>query len=106
MSKKAFIVDGDELFVGSFNWDPRSINLNTEIGVIIESAELTEEVLINLEEGVAETTYEVVLNDIGQLRWVDRSGEQEVILTKEPDTTWGKRTGAALMEILPVRGQL
>ena len=103
---KAFIVDGDELFVGSFNWDPRSINLNTEIGVIIESKELTEEILIDMEEGVAENTYEVVLNDIGQLRWVDRSGEQEVILTKEPDTTWGKRTGAALMEILPVRGQL
>ena len=103
---KAFIVDSDELFVGSFNWDPRSVNLNTEIGVIIESTELTAEMLIRLERGEANNAYEVVLNDIGQLRWVDRSGDQEVMLTKEPDTTWSKRTSAVLMELLPVRGQL
>jgi putative cardiolipin synthase len=103
---KVFIVDSDELFVGSFNWDPRSVNLNTEIGVIIESTELTAEMLIRLERGEANNAYEVVLNDIGQLRWVDRSGDQEVILSKEPDTTWSKRTSAVLMELLPVRGQL
>ena len=103
---KAYIVDSDELFVGSFNWDPRSINLNTEIGVIIESSELTEEMLIRLERGEAKNAYEVVLNDIGQLRWVDRSDGEEVILSKEPDTTWAKRTSAVLMELLPVRGQL
>jgi putative cardiolipin synthase len=32
---KAFIVDRKELFIGSFNFDPRSANINTELGVII-----------------------------------------------------------------------
>jgi len=31
---KTFAVDGERLFVGSFNFDPRSINLNTELGFV------------------------------------------------------------------------
>jgi len=37
---KAFIVDRREMFIGSFNFDPRSANNNTELGVIIRSPEL------------------------------------------------------------------
>jgi putative cardiolipin synthase len=106
LHSKAFIVDDNELFVGSFNWDPRSFNLNTEAGIIIDDIDLTEELLDRLIRGEGKHAYEVVLNDIGQLRWIDRSGDEEIILSKEPDTTWGKRFRAGFMEILPVRGQL
>ena len=51
-------------------------------------------------------SYEVILNEKGKLRWVDRSSGEDVILTKEPDTTWGRRFNAGFMRILPVRGQL
>jgi phosphatidylserine/phosphatidylglycerophosphate/cardiolipin synthase-like enzyme len=37
---KGFVVDREELFVGSFNWDPRSAYINTELGIIIESPEI------------------------------------------------------------------
>ena len=37
---KAFIVDEEHVFIGSFNFDPRSANLNTEMGVIINDPEL------------------------------------------------------------------
>jgi putative cardiolipin synthase len=106
LHSKAFVVDSNEIFVGSFNWDPRSVNLNTEAGIIIDSAELTEELLDQITRGEGKSAYEVVLNDKGQLRWVDRSGAEDVVLNKEPDTTWGKRFRAGFMEILPVRGQL
>ena len=106
LHSKAFIVDSNEIFVGSFNWDPRSFNLNTEAGIIIDDADLTEELLDKVTKGEGNNTYQVVLNDIGQLRWLDRSGETEVVLSKEPDTTWWKRFKAGFMEILPVRGQL
>ncbi len=33
---KAFTVDDRYLFVGSFNWDPRSVNINTEMGILID----------------------------------------------------------------------
>ena len=37
---KAFVVDGLRGFVGSFNFDPRSVSLNTEMGILFEHAEL------------------------------------------------------------------
>jgi hypothetical protein len=34
---KTFAIDGRRIFVGSFNFDPRSAMLNTEMGVLVES---------------------------------------------------------------------
>ncbi len=103
---KAFIVDRRELFIGSFNFDPRSANINTELGVIIRSPEMakqfTEVILANL----AHQTYEVFLNEKGKLRWRGIEDGQEVIFDKEPQTTWSQRFAAGFMRILPIRGQL
>ena len=37
---KTFVVDEQRVFVGSFNFDPRSKHLNTELGLVIDSPEL------------------------------------------------------------------
>ena len=37
---KSMVVDGARLFIGSFNLDPRSAQLNTEVGVLIENPTL------------------------------------------------------------------
>lgn len=37
---KTLVIDGRKLYIGTFNLDPRSANLNTEVGVIINNAEL------------------------------------------------------------------
>ena len=37
---KTLVVDGQALFVGTFNLDPRSENLNTEVGAILRDARL------------------------------------------------------------------
>ncbi len=103
---KAFVVDRKELFVGSFNWDPRSVNINTELGVIMKSPELAEKVAGIIDRYRDTKAYAVILNEKGKLRWVDRSSGEDVILTKEPDTTWGRRFNAGFMRILPIRGQL
>ncbi|HWM28616.1 MAG TPA: phospholipase D family protein [Woeseiaceae bacterium] len=103
---KAFIVDDRELFIGSFNWDPRSVNINTELGVIIKSPELGHEVLSQMQSQLDERTYEVVLNEQDQLRWVDSEGAEPVIHDREPDTSWWRRTKAMLGRLLPIRGQL
>jgi len=103
---KAFIVDRREMFIGSFNFDPRSANINTELGVIIRSPELAEQFAVNIEAALAKQTFEVFLNDKGKLRWRGFEDGQEVILDKEPQTTWGQRFSAGFMRILPIRGQL
>jgi len=103
---KAFMVDRKKLFVGSFNWDPRSVNINTELGVIIESEYMGERVGEIIDEALPSRTYEVVLNENGNLRWIDNSGDEPVILTKEPDASWWRRTKAQMGRILPMRSQL
>ena len=103
---KAFIVDGREIFIGSFNFDPRSANINTELGVIIESPELAQAAAIEVKNTLAKQTYEVFLNDKGKLRWRGLDNGQEVILDKEPQTTWSKRFAAGFARLLPIRGQL
>jgi putative cardiolipin synthase len=103
---KAFVVDCRDLFVGSFNWDPRSIDINTELGVIIESPELAGEACALIAQALDEKSYEVVLNERGQLRWIDRSGPEPTILDKEPDTSFWTRFSVGLMKALPIRGQL
>ena len=59
----AFAVDRRYLFVGSFNWDPRSVDINTELGVIIKSPKLTNDYCERIELNKYEKTYEVVLNE-------------------------------------------
>jgi putative cardiolipin synthase len=103
---KAFIVDRKEIFIGSFNFDPRSANINTEMGVIIKSPEIAGTFAQTVDEKLAAQAYEVFLNENGKLRWRGLEDGREVVLTKEPQTTWGQRFGAGFMRILPIRGQL
>ena len=103
---KAFVVDSKELFIGSFNFDPRSANINTELGVIIRSPELAGQFTTAVEKALAAQTFEVFLNEKGKLRWRAIENGEEVIYKKEPQTTWWQRFKAGFMRILPIRGQL
>jgi putative cardiolipin synthase len=103
---KGFVVDRNEMFFGSFNWDPRSAKINTELGVIIESAELAEAVLQRIAERLDSHTFEVVLDEKDRIRWVDRAGNSEIILDKEPQTSWWRRFQAGFYGIFPIEEQL
>ena len=103
---KAFIVDRREVFIGSFNFDPRSANINTELGVIIRSPELASLYTDRVKAALPKQTFEVFLNEKGKLRWRGLENGQEVIFDKEPHTTWWQRFVAGFMRILPIRGQL
>ena len=98
---KAFIVDDREVFIGSFNFDPRSANLNTELGVIIRDPELALVYTVLIEEALPKQTFEVFLNEKGKLRWRGFEDGEEVIYDKEPETTWGQRTMAWFARIIP-----
>ncbi|MBN2097359.1 MAG: phospholipase D family protein [Candidatus Omnitrophica bacterium] len=41
---KTYVVDKEKLFIGSFNVDPRSINLNTEAGLLIYDKKVAQDV--------------------------------------------------------------
>jgi putative cardiolipin synthase len=47
---KSMVVDGELLFIGTFNLDPRSANLNTEVGVLVRNTRLAVQVERNIEQ--------------------------------------------------------
>jgi len=103
---KAFVVDRREFFIGSFNFDPRSANINTELGVIIHSPELAEESLQRVELALPTHAYEVILNEKGQLRWRGMEDGEAVEFDKEPQTSWWDRFVAGFYRAMPIRAQL
>lgn len=102
---KGFVIDRRQLFVGSFNWDPRSVGINTEMGVLLDSPALAKSLAERLESRIPQAAYEVVLED-GEIRWVTHDDGQTVVLDKEPGTTFWQRFTAGFLELLPIRGQL
>ena len=98
---KAFLIDRRQLFVGSLNLDPRSIELNAEMGLLIDSEAMVESLTQDMEQGLASLTYRVRLNDKGKLEWHGRIDNREVIETKEPLTGWWLRFKAWFMKIAP-----
>lgn len=105
---KGFVVDRRIVFFGSFNFDPRSANINTEMGVFMDAPEMAEELAKNFISGLerGEKTYQVVLNDNNQLRWLDRHDGTVTELTTEPQTSFWSRFVVGFYRILPIRGQL
>jgi putative cardiolipin synthase len=94
-------VDDKEVFIGSFNFDPRSANINTELGVIIHDPELSLLYAALIKEALQVQTYEVFLNEKGKVRWRGYEDGEEIIYDKEPQTTWGQRFMAGFARILP-----
>ncbi len=106
MHTKAYIVDRKQVFIGSFNFDPRSAFLNTECGVLIESPYLGKLLGERIDAEIIEQTWQVYLDDNGRLRWRGIENGDEGVHTTEPMATFGQKFTAAFERILPVRKQL
>jgi putative cardiolipin synthase len=98
---KAFLVDDKSLFIGSFNFDPRSADINTEMGVIIHDQGMAREFSEVFDSLLKSQTYEVFLNDEGKIRWRGFENGEEIIYDKEPDTTGWQRFKVQLAKIIP-----
>ncbi|MGB2687641.1 MAG: phospholipase D-like domain-containing protein, partial [Desulfobacterales bacterium] len=98
---KAFYIDRSKLFVGSLNLDPRSIEINAEMGLLIDSKALVGSLIQGANERLAILTYRVCENDKGLLEWHGRINNRDVIETKEPLTGWWLRFKAWFMKIAP-----
>ena len=103
---KSFIVDRKELFIGSFNFDPRSANINTEMGVIVKNPDLANYFARRIEAALPFQTYEVFLNKDKKLRWRGIDNGRTVIYDQEPNTKFSKRFMTSVLGLLPIKGQL
>ncbi|MGG7607753.1 phospholipase D family protein [Massilia sp. BKSP1R2A-1] len=99
---KTFGVDGRTVFIGSFNLDRRSIDLNTEMGFVIDSPGMAQALGRTLDEEAPKLAYEVRLGDDGKLVWIERSGGSVIRHDTDPNTSGWQRAGVRLLSFLPI----
>jgi len=99
---KTFAVDGERVFVGSFNFDPRSARLNTELGFVIESEVLASMVAEAFDQKIPSLAYELTLNEKDDIVWLDRRQTGAQALTTEPSSTLWRRLYIDFLSLLPI----
>jgi cardiolipin synthase C len=99
---KTFAVDGSHAFIGSFNFDPRSAKLNTEMGFVIDSPALAQGIQSAFDVRIPVRSYEVRLSNNGELYWIERQEGNEIRHDTEPGTSTWQRTGVWLLSLLPI----
>jgi putative cardiolipin synthase len=98
---KGILIDRRQIFVGSLNLDPRSIDINTEMGLLIESEALVSEIVDDVLISIPRIAYRLQLDDSGKISWHANIDGREVIETKEPLTSGWQRFTAWLLRIMP-----
>ncbi len=104
---KAVVADRRTTIVGSFNLDPRSRNLNSEIGLLIDSEDFAARVLAGMEHDFDPTnSYRLFIDEHRRMRWEGaRSGGLRVY-SGEPNASIWRRSLAALIRLIPVEDDL
>ena len=100
---KTLIIDDDKVFVGSANLDPRSMRLNTEVGVYIDSpvlnARVRELLAVDL---LPQNAWRVELDTQGEIVWLGPHGEKRHV----PPASFYLRAESWFFGLLPIEGQM
>ncbi|HZF29895.1 MAG TPA: phospholipase D family protein [Gammaproteobacteria bacterium] len=100
---KAIVVDGERTFIGSPNVDPRSLVLNTEIGVASDGPDLARRLGALIERDMApENAWRVTMDAEGWLTWT--SGAEQV--KRQPAKGFRQRAVEFLLNLLPLKKQV
>jgi putative cardiolipin synthase len=99
---KAYVFDRAVVLLGSANLDPRSLVINTESGILIESRDLAAQILSRFDEFSSGANSYVVTRDGESLHWVSEVDGRTVAWNVEPETTVEQRLRIDMMSILPL----
>jgi len=103
---KSFVVDRQNIFIGSLNLDPRSIVQNTEIGVVIQSEELSLVVANAFDTEIDRVAFKLELDSKGRINWVGYIDGERQVLTTEPYTSFWRRFTVNFLRLLPIESQI
>jgi putative cardiolipin synthase len=114
---KTFGIDREKVFVGSFNLDPRSVVLNSEMGVLIDNADLGAMLGQSFDNNIAHKAYKLELNfipedesdsgfDEYEIQWLTQQDGKTVFYDAEPDTSFWQRFAAGFLSIFVIESFL
>ena len=107
---KTFVFDRRAVFIGSLNLDPRSIQLNTEIGLVCESVPLADDLAGMIERNLDQIAWrlELVADASGKkhIAWVETGANGVRQLTEEPEVSNWRKFSVWFLGLLPIESQL
>ena len=100
---KAAVIDRKHVFVGSFNLGPRSKNLNTEMGLLVDSPVLGEQLSDVLSDAMSpDNSWQLFLNEQGNLIWKSSAGT----LARQPAQNFRRRVQSRFFGLFPLEQHL
>ena len=107
---KSFVFDRRQVFIGSLNLDPRAFLHNTEIGVVLTSAELAEEMGKSFDEDIEQVAFRLELkrdqDGLDRIYWYGQEKGEQQVFNVDPYTGFWRRFGVGFMSLLPIESQL
>lgn len=98
---KTFAVDGQRIFIGSFNFDPRSATINTEMGILIDSENMAQSLHQAFDYGFGGMAWQVKQIE-KDLVWVEPDNPDTPALTKEPGGGFFRNIILKIISWMPV----
>lgn len=100
---KTFAIDGSRVFIGSFNFDPRSALLNCEMGFLIDSSNLAQRISAAFDGPLKTVSYRPELTPEGKMVWHEPlDGGGAVTYQEEPGASWFQQITFVVIGLLPV----
>jgi len=107
---KEFAIDERLVFIGSLNFDPRSVVQNTEIGVVIKSEELASTLTSRFDNNIEQVAFrlELVKDDTGveRITWTGYVDGEKKVLTRDPYTSFWQRFVVGFLRLMPIESQI
>jgi len=107
---KSFVFDREEVFIGSMNLDPRAVEFNTEIGVVVACPEIAQGMGAWFDENIGRVAFRLELrreeDGSEELLWHGLVDGKPQTFDAEPYTGFWKRLGIGFLSLLPIESQL
>ncbi|HXI49079.1 MAG TPA: phospholipase D family protein [Steroidobacteraceae bacterium] len=94
---KALVIDQKIVFVGSLNMDQRSARTNSELGLVISSAEIARQITSLLDDLSSDSSYKLQLDANNHVEWVSGEPGMQKIWHTDPETSRTERVWLKLL---------